>query len=64
MSNNEVRDYFRRGPWADGCIFNPQGVVCKDEKVDCVHCGWCPAEAKRRLLALREARGADPEAEK
>ncbi len=47
----------KRGPWEDGCIFNPQGIVCKDEHLDCTHCGWCPAEAKRRLLALHESRG-------
>lgn len=47
----------RRGPWEDGCIFNPQGIVCKDEHLDCAHCGWCPAEAKRRLLALHESCG-------
>ena len=42
----------KRGAWEDGCIFNPIGIVCKDEHIDCVHCGWCPAETKRRLLNL------------
>lgn len=40
-------------PWADGCIFNPQGIVCKEPMGHCPSCGWCPAEEKRRLLALQ-----------
>lgn len=46
-----MRDLTRREPYADGCDFNPRGVVCRDEVHDCAHCGWFPAEAKRRKLA-------------
>ena len=56
MTSQEMRGVLKmRGAYADGCIFNPVGIVCKDEHIDCAHCGWCPAEAKRRLLARRES---------
>lgn len=53
----------KRGAWEDGCIFNPIGIVCKDEHIDCAHCGWCPAETKRRLLTMAERKTAEGEAE-
>lgn len=53
----------KRGAWEDGCIFNPIGIVCKDEHIDCAHCGWCPAETKRRLLTMAERKAAEGEAE-
>ena len=39
-----------RKPYADGCEFNPRGVVCRDKEHDCSRCGWFPAEEKRRKL--------------
>ena len=57
-----------REAWADGCLFRRHGVVCRLPGAyggippECVHCGWFPAEEKRRKLARgerhdREGRG-------
>lgn len=63
MTTQEMRGAVKlRGAYPDGCIFNPAGIVCKDTHIDCAHCGWCPAETKRRLLDLH-ARNGDGEAE-
>lgn len=40
--------------FADGCDFRPRGVVCKDKIHDCAHCGWFPAEEKRRKGKIRQ----------
>lgn len=42
-------------PWEDACPWRG-GLICRDEKPDCAHCGWFPAEEKRRKLE-RLARG-------
>ena len=47
--------YVKKAPDADACPWRP-GLRCTDNPPDCAHCGWFPAEEKRRKLD-RLARG-------
>ena len=51
--------FIKKAPEADGCLFRRHGVVCRLPAAyggippECVHCGWFPAEEKRRKLERR-----------
>lgn len=49
-----MSEEIKRGPYADGCVYNRQGVVCK-VRGRCEGCGWNPEEREKRNAQLKES---------